>query len=70
MDGLRGRNLPVVPGGGRHAFAFDPDSNGEVCEHAEEICARLTAGPMLCDATWREEKMALLRAWIDARMPG
>ena len=51
------------------AFAFDLSSYGEVCDHAEEIHARLAEGTMPCDAPWPEEKVALFRAWIDAQMP-
>ena len=51
------------------SFAFDLSSYEEVCEHAEEIHARLSEGTMPCDAPWPEEDVELFRAWIDAGMP-
>ena len=47
------------------SFAFDLSSCEEVCEHAEEIHARLAEGMMPCDAPWPEENVELSRVWID-----
>ena len=51
------------------SFAFDLASYEEVCEHAEEIHARLAEGTMPCDAPWPVENVELFRAWIDGGMP-
>lgn len=48
------------------AFAFDLSCYEEVCEHAEEIYARLADGTMPCDAPWAEEDVKLFRGWVDA----
>lgn len=47
------------------SFAFDLSSYEEVCEHAEEIHARVAEGTMPCDAPWPEENVELFDAWID-----
>jgi hypothetical protein len=47
------------------SFAFDLSSYEGVCEHAEEIHARVAEGTMPCDAPWPEENVELFRAWID-----
>lgn len=47
------------------SFAFDLSSYEEVCEHAEEIHARVAEGTMPCDAPWPEENVELFGAWID-----
>jgi hypothetical protein len=50
-------------------FAFDLSSYEEVCEHAEEIHARVADGTMPCDAPWPQENVELFRAWIDDGLP-
>lgn len=50
------------------SFAFDLSSYEDVCEHAEEIHARLADGTMPCDVAWPEEDVERFRSWIDAGM--
>lgn len=51
------------------SFAFDLSSYDEVCEHAQEIYAKLADGTMPCDEPWAEDDVELFRVWIDAGMP-
>lgn len=51
------------------SWAFDLSSYEDVCEHAEEIHARLADGTMPCDGPWSEQDSGRFRQWIDAGMP-
>lgn len=50
-------------------FAFDLGSYEDVRTYAEEIYERVADGSMPCDEEWPEERVALLRRWIDADTP-
>jgi CDGSH-type Zn-finger protein/truncated hemoglobin YjbI len=45
-------------------FAFDLGSYDDVCQHADGILARLTAGTMPCDGAWPPEQVATFQSWI------
>jgi len=45
--------------------AFDLSSYDEVRSHADAIFGRLSAGSMPCDGPWAQDKVDLLRRWID-----
>ena len=49
-------------------FVFDLWSYSDVSKYATEILRRLENGTMPCDGAWPEEKVELLRRWIDAGM--
>ena len=46
-------------------FRFDLWQYADVKAHAAEILAVTEAGAMPCDGRWPEERVALLRRWID-----
>jgi nitrite reductase/ring-hydroxylating ferredoxin subunit/uncharacterized membrane protein len=45
--------------------AFDLSNYDSVKAHAEAIYGRVADGTMPCDGAWPQERIALLRAWID-----
>ena len=47
---------------------LDPTSVDDVRARAEAILTRVEEGAMPCDAMWPEERVALLRAWIETGM--
>ena len=47
-------------------FAFDLSSYDDVREYAEDIYQRVAEGTMPCDRAWPNERVQLLRTWIDA----
>jgi hypothetical protein len=51
------------------SWAFDLSSYDDVCEHAEEIHARLSDRTMPCDGPWVPEDVERFQQWIDAGMP-
>ena len=51
------------------SFAFDLSSYDDVRTNAEAIYARLAAGSMPCDGSWRAEDVERFRAWIDSGSP-
>ena len=50
-------------------YVFDLHSYEDVRTNAEIIHERLADGSMPCDEEWPEERVAILRSWIDAGMP-
>lgn len=50
-------------------FAFDLWDYQDVCTYAQDILERIEDGTMPCDKEWPEERIALLRSWIEAGMP-
>jgi hypothetical protein len=50
------------------SFAFDLWSVSDVRKHAAEILRRLENGTMPCDGAWPQEKVAVLREWIESGM--
>ena len=46
-------------------FVFDLWSYDDVKAHARGILERLVDGTMPCDDPWPDERIALLRAWLD-----
>ena len=50
------------------SFAFDLASYDDVRGNAEEIYERIADGTMPCDTAWPDDRLALLRAWIDTGM--
>lgn len=50
-------------------FAFDLWEYNDVRDHADDILARIEDGTMPCDEEWPEERLELLRRWINAGMP-
>ena len=51
------------------SFAFDLSSYEDVRRYAEEIYERVADGSMPCDEEWPQERVAVLRRWIDADSP-
>lgn len=50
-------------------FAFDLWSYEDVCTHGEEILRRVSNGTMPCDGAWPQEKVDVLRRWLEAGKP-
>ena len=50
-------------------WAFDLFDYTAVREHAEAIFEQVNAGKMPCYGPWQQERVRLLRTWIDAGMP-
>ena len=46
-------------------FVFDLWKEEDVREHGASILARVAAGTMPCDGAWSEEKVAVLRRWVE-----
>lgn len=51
------------------SFAFDLWVYDDVAEHADAILDRLQAGTMPCDGAWPDEKLDVLRRWIESGNP-
>ena len=51
--------------GGPMTFLFDLWDYEAVRENAEAILAATEGGDMPCDGAWPEERVALLRRWIE-----
>ena len=49
-------------------FVFDLWSYRDVRKHAAEILRRIDNGTMPCDGPWPEEKVEVLRRWVDCGM--
>ncbi len=49
--------------------AFDLSNYDSVTAHAEAIYGRVADGTMPCDGAWAQDRVALLRAWIDHGCP-
>ena len=49
--------------------AFDLWSFDDVTSNSDRILAAVEAGSMPCDGEWSDEKVDLLRRWIDSGMP-
>ncbi len=45
--------------------AFDLSNYDSVKSHAEAIYGRIADGTMPCDGAWPQDRVALLRGWID-----
>jgi len=45
--------------------AFDLSNYDSVKSHAEAIYGRIADGTMPCDGAWPQDRVALLRSWID-----
>ena len=54
---------------GAMSWAFDLGSYESVKENAEEIYERVADGSMPCDQPWPDDRVAVLRAWIDEGTP-
>ena len=50
-------------------FAFDLWSCEDVRQHAEAILDRIRAGTMPCDAAWPEQRVEVLRRWVESDRP-
>jgi hypothetical protein len=50
-------------------FAFDLGAYEDVRANAEGIYRRVADGSMPCDAAWPDDRVALLRRWIDEGTP-
>jgi hypothetical protein len=50
-------------------FRLDLTSHTVMSEHAAAVLAVVTDGSMPCDARWPQERIALLRSWIDEGCP-
>ena len=48
---------------------FDLHAYDDVKEHVDAIVETVVGGTMPCDSTWSEDRVALLRAWIDEGFP-
>ena len=48
---------------------FDLWSYDDVRANADPILAEVSSGSMPCDAPWPEEKVDLLRRWVEAGTP-
>jgi hypothetical protein len=46
-------------------FAFDLSQYDDVKSNATSIYERLVDGSMPCDGAWPEDRIALLRQWMD-----
>jgi len=51
------------------SFAFDLWSHRDVTDHAATILSRLQDGSMPCDAPWPQERLDVLRRWIEEGHP-
>ncbi|MDQ6695788.1 MAG: hypothetical protein M3014_15490 [Chloroflexota bacterium] len=51
------------------SFAFDLSDYSSVRANAEAIYQSVASGEMPCDDKWPDEKVALFKEWIDAKMP-
>jgi hypothetical protein len=49
--------------------SFDLWSYEDVCEKAEPIFERLSAGDMPCDGAWPFERLELFATWVEEGMP-
>ena len=49
--------------------AFDLWSSDDVTSNSAAILAAVGAGSMPCDGPWPDERVDLLRRWIDSGMP-
>ena len=49
--------------------AFDLWSFDDVTSNADRILAAVDSGSMPCDMRWPDERVALLRSWIDSGTP-
>ena len=49
--------------------AFDLWSFDDVTSNSERILAAVESGAMPCDARWPDERVDLLRLWIDSGTP-
>ena len=49
--------------------AFDLWDHEDVRENAGDILAALEGGAMPCDEPWPDDRVALLRRWVEAGMP-
>lgn len=45
--------------------AFDLSNYDSVKSHAEAIYGRIADGTMPCDGAWPQDRVTLLRSWID-----
>jgi hypothetical protein len=48
---------------------FDLWKHDDVVEHSSAILARLEDGSMPCDQPWPQDRIELVRRWIDAGKP-
>ena len=51
------------------SYIFDLWDYNDVSANADSILERIEDGSMPCDEEWPEERIALLRRWIDAGKP-
>ncbi|HZR43378.1 MAG TPA: hypothetical protein VFB12_24905 [Ktedonobacteraceae bacterium] len=51
------------------SYIFDLWDYNDVSANADMILERIEDGSMPCDEEWPEERIALLRRWIDAGKP-
>ena len=51
------------------SYIFDLWDYNDVSANADIILERIEDGSMPCDEEWPEERIALLRRWIDAGKP-
>jgi hypothetical protein len=49
--------------------AFDLSSYDDVRGNADKILAAVAGGSMPCDGPWPDERVELLREWVDAGCP-
>jgi hypothetical protein len=50
------------------SFVFDLWLAGDVRKHATEILRRLENGTMPCDGAWPQDRIQLMRRWIESGM--
>ena len=51
------------------SFIFDLSSYADVRHYSEEIYERLSDGTMPCDEPWEEQKVQVLRTWVEHGCP-
>jgi hypothetical protein len=50
-------------------FRLDLTDHAEMTEHAAAVLDVVTDGSMPCDRPWPQERITLLRSWIDEGCP-
>jgi hypothetical protein len=48
---------------------FDLSDHADVAHHAQAVLDTVSDGSMPCDASWKQDRVALLRAWVAQGCP-